>query len=157
LRSHPKFKLIVPLVPRLIRPHPLTNQRVAALARGPLIYCLEDVDNQWVDDHFKSVVLAPFVTSAAKDNNGTDLSKVCKEAWKEDLPLSEGYVSITIQKGGMLLARKALESRQLDFEKSIEALIDQETDAVDLTFVPYWARANRGGKHMMRVGVRTLD
>lgn len=53
LKANPKFKLSIPLTPRLIRPHPYTNQSVVALARGPIVYCIEDTDHTWVEDHFK--------------------------------------------------------------------------------------------------------
>jgi DUF1680 family protein len=52
-KLHPKFYLYIPLVPRIVTPHPFANQDVIALARGPIIYCLEDEDNEWVTDHFK--------------------------------------------------------------------------------------------------------
>lgn len=48
-----RFELNIPLKPRVIRPHPYSNQDIVALARGPIVYCVEDVDNLWVDDHFK--------------------------------------------------------------------------------------------------------
>jgi hypothetical protein len=30
-----------------------TTHGLLTLARGPVIYCVEDVDNVWVQDHFK--------------------------------------------------------------------------------------------------------
>ena len=53
VRRNPNFMLDIPMPSRLIAPHPYTNQPVAAVARGPLVYCVEDADNIWVDDHFK--------------------------------------------------------------------------------------------------------
>ncbi|EKG17518.1 Six-hairpin glycosidase-like protein [Macrophomina phaseolina MS6] len=53
LKSNLNFDLKIALKPRIICPHPYTNQDIIALARGPIIYCVEDVDNPWVDDHFK--------------------------------------------------------------------------------------------------------
>ena len=41
------------LAPRYIAPHPYTNQRTLTLARGPLVYCIEDIDNPWEDNHFR--------------------------------------------------------------------------------------------------------
>lgn len=149
MKSNPNFRLTVPLAPRLLRPHPFTLQRIAVLARGPLIYCVEDVDHPWVTDHFKSLVLAPGITKS-----GEQLSGHVVEEKKTDLPLSEPYVGLTLKKGGLVIPQDellpALES------KGLEALIEGK-EGVDLRFVPYWARANRGGKHQMRVGIRTLD
>lgn len=53
LAENPTFQLSVPFIPRTISPHPYTHQNVISIARGPLIYCVEDFDNPWVDDHFK--------------------------------------------------------------------------------------------------------
>ena len=53
LSRNPQFTLSIDLEPRLIASHPLTNQKTLSLARGPIIYCVEDVDNAWVKDHFK--------------------------------------------------------------------------------------------------------
>ena len=53
LSCNPQFTLSIDLEPRLIASHPLTNQKTLSLARGPIIYCVEDVDNAWVNDHFK--------------------------------------------------------------------------------------------------------
>lgn len=148
LQSNPSFKLTLPIEPRILRPHPFTNQRIAVFARGPLIYCIEDVDHPWVTDHFKSLVLAPAV---AKENQ---LSDFIIEEEKTDLPLDEKYIGITLKKGGILIPEESL-SPALEV-KGLEALVKHE--GVDLHFIPYFARANRGGvKHQMRVGIRTLD
>lgn len=53
LQSNPGFTLSISIKPRLIASHPLTNQNTLSVARGPVIYCVEDVDNAWVKDHFK--------------------------------------------------------------------------------------------------------
>ncbi|WPH03996.1 glycoside hydrolase family 127 protein [Acrodontium crateriforme] len=53
LRNNNTFTISIPLEARLVTPHPFTNQNVIAIARGPVIYCAEDVDNTWVKDHFK--------------------------------------------------------------------------------------------------------
>ena len=55
LAANPTFTLSLPLTPRKIAPHPSTNQDIVALARGPVVYCIEDVDNAWAvkGDHFK--------------------------------------------------------------------------------------------------------
>lgn len=136
---------------RLLRPHPFTHQRIAALARGPLIYCLEDVDHPWVKDHFKSLVLAPSVTHAVEAGK---LGGHVLEEEKRDMPLGETYVGITLKNGGLVIPQdKLLPSLE---SKGLEALI-QDGEGVDLHFVPYWARANRGGKNQMRVGIATLD
>lgn len=53
LTTNNKFILKIPLQPRWISPPIETGQNIVALARGPVIYCAEDFDNSWVEDHFK--------------------------------------------------------------------------------------------------------
>lgn len=53
LSKNPGFKLSIPLAPRVIASHPFSNQNTLAIARGPVVYCAEDFDNTWVQDHFK--------------------------------------------------------------------------------------------------------
>ncbi len=60
IKQHPKFTLDISMEPRLIRPHPYTNQPVVAVARGPIVYCVEDADHEWVTDHFKVHCLCLF-------------------------------------------------------------------------------------------------
>ncbi|PSR81659.1 hypothetical protein BD289DRAFT_438787 [Coniella lustricola] len=152
LKANPHFTLTLPLAPRLLRPHPFTLQRIAVLARGPLIYCLEDVDHTWVTDHFKSVVLAPGVTQADEDG---ELNKYIVEGTKTDLPLGENYTGLTMKNGGILIPQDDL-TPVLEVNTGLRALVEGK-GAVDLHFFPYWARANRGGKQQMRVGIRTVD
>lgn len=38
---------------RVARPHPLTMQPVAYVTRGPIVYCVEDIDHPWEQNHFK--------------------------------------------------------------------------------------------------------
>lgn len=70
LCAHPSFRLIIPLQPRWIAPHPLTGQDTVSLARGAVIYCVEDYNNSWVQDHFKASSLA----ALAVLHNQTDRS-----------------------------------------------------------------------------------
>lgn len=58
-RQNDHFELSIPLKVRPISTRPQTNDPVCGLARGPIMYCVEDVDNPWVNDHFK-VKIAPF-------------------------------------------------------------------------------------------------
>lgn len=53
LQLNPDFNLSLGLQARMIASYPLTNQSTLSVARGPIVYCVEDVDNAWVKDHFK--------------------------------------------------------------------------------------------------------
>lgn len=77
------------------------------------------------------------------------------EEKKTDLPLGESYIGLTLKKAGIVIPQEEL-APALELKKGLGALIEGK-EAVDLHFVPYWARANRGGKQQMRVGIRTLD
>lgn len=125
---------------RLLAPHPYTNQPIVAIARGPLIYCAEDVDNSWVDDHFKSICLL-------KDNIKL------KEYERDDVLSDETIVGIRVS------------ARKLKIGKTLESAPAGDVSEVGkwekgwrerVEFVPYYARANRGGREMMRVGFRVL-
>lgn len=58
LEENPDFTLSIPLKPHLLLSHPLTNQNTLTIARGPVVYCVEDVDNAWVEDHFEVCALS---------------------------------------------------------------------------------------------------
>lgn len=52
--QHPSFVLSIPIQPRWITQSlHATSHGLLTLARGPIIYCVEDSDNAWVKDHFK--------------------------------------------------------------------------------------------------------
>ncbi|GME60313.1 Six-hairpin glycosidase-like protein [Neofusicoccum parvum] len=135
ISTHRSFELNIPLKPRIIRPHPYTNQDIVALARGPIVYCVEDVDNPWDDDHFKSLIFDP-------------ASKIT-ETLETDPTTNEKYVSLTAHDG-------------VSFLKTPDHLAMPEASSTaeagqpgkTLKFVPYYFRANRGGKGHMRVGLR---
>jgi hypothetical protein len=57
-----------------------------ALVRGPIVYCVEDVDNPWVQDHFKSVQLDPACS--------------VQEKLVTDGTTGDTYVALTVAKGG---------------------------------------------------------
>ena len=135
VKENTYFKLSIPIKPRYISPHFFTGQSVAAVARGPLVYCAEDVDNPWApSDHFKTTIL------------------------DTTIPLEEYYVRLA-DKEGWISVKAPNAARILRFnEGSCSADWTGRTSISKpetVTFVPYFARANRGGKGQMRVGLRT--
>ncbi|KAI8690562.1 hypothetical protein LRP88_07830 [Fusarium phalaenopsidis] len=127
--ENPSFSLqVLGFEPRYLSPHPYTNQRTLTLARGPIVYCIEDADNPWETNHFKDIFLR------------TD-SKVT-EKMVTDEKTGEEYVS--------------LQSKCWKQSISTHASLKVDGDSAaprDLVFVPYYFRANRGGKGQMRVGL----
>lgn len=122
--------------PRYISPHPYTNQDIIALARGPVVYCVEDVDNPWVDDHFKTLLL---------DSTGTiDETVVSAEE------MVEPYVRLTLNNGASFLT---VDDKFLPHMPLGSVTETPKTGVEDLTFIPYALRDNRGGRGMMRVGI----
>jgi uncharacterized protein len=155
LSKNHSFTLTLPLTPRFISPHPYTNQQTVALARGPIIYCVEDVDNPWVTDHFKSVIFDPY----QKDSSIREDHKVEAETGEEYVALTAQYTaqlrriqtiptftSIPLTEGNTS-GRSTLCNGTHD---------DHGTGSVMelLRFIPYYFRANRGGRGQMRVGLR---
>ena len=103
---------------------------------------MEDADHPWVEDHFKSVV---FDTSAA-----------LTESVAQDLPSrakgKEKYIAITAMDAARFL-EVPMASGPFTNGTALPLGTDHERKEM-LRFVPYYARANRGGKGMMRVGLR---
>lgn len=112
------------------------------MARGPIVYVVEDVDNAWVKDHFKSVQIDPACS--------------IREKTVTDDTTGDTFVALTVTDGGASILKSAdihaspeVEAGDLhEIEKSIDSVIDE------LHFVPYYFRANRGGKGQARVGLR---
>lgn len=69
-----------------------------------------------------------------------------------DPKTQERYIGITAVKGSVELELSARNS--LDLLNS--GLQNYTKDLQDLIFIPYYLRGNRGGKGMMRVGLREM-
>ncbi|THV53910.1 hypothetical protein BGAL_0039g00220 [Botrytis galanthina] len=127
LQTNPSFQLNITLKPRFISPHPYTNQNIVALARGPIIYCVEDCDNPW------SLVLDP----------ECDISET-------DIDAAEPYKALTVRDGATLLRVPEPSGPYVAHNEQTFAKVDIQK----LHFIPYALRDNRGGKGHMRVGLR---
>lgn len=137
LKSNPTFELNIPLKPRYVAPHPYTNQDIVALARGPLIYCVEDFDNPWVEDHFKTLVLDP--------------AGAVTESVLSDDELGESCIALTAHNAASFLT---VENSLGPFVSAGESSLKDKPAVEQLKFIPYYVRDNRGGKGHMRVGIR---
>ncbi|TVY92714.1 Non-reducing end beta-L-arabinofuranosidase [Lachnellula willkommii] len=137
LKTNTKFHLEIPLAARFISPHPYTNQNIVALARGPIVYCIEDFDNAWVDDHFKNLVLDP----------------ACRvtESTISTPEVGESYIGLTAHNA----ASHMVINDQLPPHMRVESNSPTQKPGIEqLHFIPYALRDNRGGKGHMRVGMR---
>ncbi|KAF4968212.1 hypothetical protein FZEAL_10421 [Fusarium zealandicum] len=127
--ENPAFSLeVLGFEPRYLSPHPYTNQRTLSLARGPIVYCVEDADNPWETNHFKDV----FVRT---DSPVTEKTLI-------DEKTGEDYVALQSK-----CWKQAVSNRVL------YPIEDDCAEPRDLVFVPYYFRANRGGRGQMRVGL----
>jgi uncharacterized protein len=134
--QHNEFVLeIQGFEPRFITPHPYTKQNTLTLARGPMIYCVEDVDNPWEENHFKDVIVEQ--RSAIEEE---------KREWE-----GESYVALRSKGRSRILDPWAHKKPGADpgAINSIPSLSEER----DLVFVPYYLRSNRGGRGHMRVGL----
>lgn len=116
--------------PRYIAPHPKAQHAIIGLARGPIIYCMEDNDNSWESDHFRDVALkyGQPVTEQTESIHGeafVGLRTQCYVSSDSTLAAVQGPL---------------FEPQLLDDAEEKEAI-----------FIPYFLRANRGGKGEMRV------
>lgn len=127
--ANPSFSLMIHgFAPRFIAPHPYTNQRTLSLARGPVVYCVEDVDNEWEGNHFKDVVV-------------DDKAPVTEEEREWD---GQRYIALRARGWTRMVGAWDLAGPAPGEDKGEER---------ELVFVPYYLRANRGGKGHMRVGL----
>lgn len=135
--------LDLPMRARLAFSHPNTTQATLSLVRGPLVYCLEDEDNKWEHDHFKNLCISPQV----------DLSAMREEK------RADGVIYLTLPRAGYHLEpRKAAMAQPPGVEaegpstedfigmNDVATLGEYEEEVRDLTFVPYYYRANRSTK-----------
>ncbi|TKX21417.1 beta-L-arabinofuranosidase-like protein 1 [Elsinoe australis] len=166
------FDITFPMTPRFIAPHPFTNLNVVALARGPLVYCVEDVDNDWVTDHFRTLLLdvhsgAPKVTESQIKDKATgedfimlhmvehfNFMKLDGQATVSGV--SPGVSGATQMGGGKMpsftLPSSGSATTNGNAKKEVKTAEGKKVDR--LNFVPYYFRANREGRGHMRVGIK---
>lgn len=141
MSANRRFTLHVDISPRLIAPHPYTNQDTIALARGPIVYCVEDIDNSWVKDHFKSVQLDP--------------ACAVQEKIMTHETTGDTYVALTVAKGASILNAGSIKAQPgVDLNPVDEGAQSQDNVLDELNFIPFYFRANRGGRGQARVGLR---
>ena len=130
-----KHEVDFKIKPRLIFSHPYTRNDTITVAMGPLIYCLEDVDNKWEKHHFKDLTVHKSLLEQlepVKQDDGVVFLRA-KGAGRQIVLPKEDQPSLT----------ELGEDMQFSEEK------------LDLIFVPYYYRANRkGGNGQVRVSIK---
>lgn len=113
------------LKPRLTFSHPYTGQDTVTMLYGPLVYCVEDVDHPWEKNHFKDLCLP----------GDMDLSTVKAETRDDDVTY------LHVPKAGYHL-RVSPDAMANETSGKTE-YVEDEGRGKDLTFIPYYYRANR--------------
>ncbi|CAK7237702.1 hypothetical protein SBRCBS47491_010088 [Sporothrix bragantina] len=118
-----KVDLQFDVTPKFFYANTKVGKNEVCVMRGPLVYCIEDADNDIdVDNVYVS-------TSSIEDG--------------PPLRILTGLITPVIVKGGEFKSKNSTKLYDSEaWEKSSER---------DLTLIPYYARANRGGKGGMRV------
>lgn len=134
IEPHSDFNvtLELPVNPRKLYANPLTGKDDICIARGPLIYCIEDVDNTNVD--VDNMIL---LDSPVEDGKSLRIAGV------------DNVMTVTTSARQMQSARAhgaqpLYRNRPWDFEDQVRQVVA----------VPYFLRANRGGDGAMRVWTR---
>ncbi|KAI6840481.1 glycoside hydrolase family 127 protein [Hortaea werneckii] len=135
------FVLSIPLRPRWVTQHPFAGYSTVSLMRGPVVYCVEDADNTWVQDHFKSTFV--------------DISAALDETRVQDKTTNDEYVGLHLMNGAHSVdLDPSGQSAPYIGTEELQSTIDKSGVVSDLNFVPYFFRGNRGGKGHMRVGLK---
>ncbi|GAC96571.1 hypothetical protein PHSY_004152 [Pseudozyma hubeiensis SY62] len=129
------FQLQLNLTPRILHSHPDVGPSRITLAYGPLIYCIEDVDNAWINElpdreqHFKHLcVQLPSDAMQIRVNK----------------PDEAGIIKLTLPKAGYTLKVQDEDGFASAFEQNRQpGYYEQQGQGRDLVFVPYYYRCNR--------------
>ncbi|WVR07708.1 hypothetical protein IAU60_004750 [Kwoniella sp. DSM 27419] len=121
---------------RLLAPHPLSGQDTLTVSRGPIVYTAESVDNAAIDGaypHFQGIGLSTKTTfdeeRAVIEGIPVVMLKADQSAYAvNEINTSSAYRAVTSKTPA----------------RSWKKLDDR------LTFVPWFARANRGGAGRVR-------
>lgn len=127
--------------PRFLTSHPLVRADTVTVARGPLIYCAEDIDNPWVTDHFAG-------TQVRVD------AVIHERRLSHEKCGDTSVVMLTIDNGASRLdttCPAALPSFSVEESDMRSA---HATPIPELHLVPFFHRANRGGNGSSRVSFR---
>ncbi|KAK4626203.1 Non-reducing end beta-L-arabinofuranosidase [Fulvia fulva] len=143
LAEHKKFTLSIPFKARWVAPHPSTEQSTITLARGPVIYCVEDYDNNWVNDHFRGLTI--------------DHNAALHEEKTTDATTGDSYVSLILKDGARNISAGQIPAYPSVGVEDLRSAIQQAEKIECLHFVPYYFRGNRGGKGHMRVGLKRSE
>jgi DUF1680 family protein len=120
--------------PRFISPHPYTAQHALGIARGPIVYCVEDADNKWQQNHFRDVAL-----------------KKTERIWEETKFMANGESYVELRTKCWLMKE---DISACAVGPILDASVGNDRSEKITVFIPYFLRANRGDNGEMRVLLR---
>ncbi|CAK7200693.1 hypothetical protein SEUCBS139899_003391 [Sporothrix eucalyptigena] len=141
---------------RLLRPNPRVGQDTLSVSRGPIIFVAEDVDNSDLDNanpHFELVGISESAKFTAIKSTiaGVPILQLSTDDVYV-LNTADGGSANGVANGGVKLAKND------GATQSLYATVNPDVPTrswskfpVHLTFVPWFARGNRGGKGHLRV------
>lgn len=141
--------LTLPLKPRLVASHPYTGQDTLTLVYGPLVYCLEDVDNAWESNHFKDLCLSADLDLTSlkiehREKEGVTFIHAPKAGYHlQQLQVAAAAPPSLGSNGHAQSAQGAVGSLGMNDVASKRSYEEAEGQGKDLVFVPYYYRANR--------------
>lgn len=117
---------------------------------------MEDFDNAWVEDHFKvNIETALCNTVLLADSEQTvqiDLTCKITERSVTEEESGDQFVALTV-KGASVLQPESIENTPHIEATILQRLLRNAKPVENLHFIPYYFRANRGGRGQMRVGL----
>lgn len=125
---------------RLVYPNPRVRQDTLSVMRGPIVFVAEDVDNAELAEshpHFELV----------------GMSENAKFTTVDDSVAGVPILRLTTEDVYSLLTGKGAESDSSPLYSNVQPgkPVRSWVKAQPLTFIPWFARGNRGGKGQLRV------
>lgn len=130
------------MTPRLVEANPLVeeNKNQVAVKRGPIVYCLENVD-----------IDASQVAASAKDKHGrvsvNDIVIPADIQWTEVKKTIDGHEFVALQGDAYLAEKTAAAS----WKNQLYRTLSPAQKKVKITMIPYYAWDNRGSDVEMSV------
>lgn len=134
----------------------MTYQNTLSLARGPIVYCVEDFDNAWVEDHFKvnlgSTSCRRFFAADSEQTVQIDPGCEITERSIKEEDSGDRFVALTVT-GASVFQPESIANTPHTEARALQRLLKGAKPVESLHFIPYYFRANRGGRGQMRVGL----
>ncbi|EXJ57110.1 hypothetical protein A1O7_07454 [Cladophialophora yegresii CBS 114405] len=144
--SETTIRLSLRVTPRIMYANPLTGKDELCLARGPLVYCIEDVDNAGADVDVLALEEGGPVREGAEMEIGGVEGVVPLIATGRQLALAQWGMGRESGDSDQVHGQRLYGSQPWRFEDRVR----------DVVAVPYFLRANRGGNGAMRVWAKRV-